>query len=375
MPLPPIARNAGLPLAWRLGLALLALALATGCSTRNPHFDPSRPHHTPEGFRNNHAQIDAAEGSGFLRWQWERLWADLPADQPQRVPRHPVDVQALRSPPADAARITWIGHATALWQVAGLNILTDPHFGERASPVSFAGPRRLTALPLPLAALPRIDVVLISHNHYDHLDRGTVQALAAQPGGPPLFVVPLGVQQWLRDEGIPTSHAMDWWDRHPIAAPGGPVRLHFVPAQHWSRRSLLDRNATLWGGFVLEAALPAGPLRLYFSGDTGYSPDFAEIGRRFGGFDLAMIPVGCYLPRWFMQRQHANEDDAVRIHQDVRSRFSVGVHWGSFRLCDDPIESPLDGLPPARQRHGVAADAFVLLGLGESRVLRPAAAR
>lgn len=352
-----------------LAAALLVIAGTSGCSTRNPHFDARRPHHTPEGFRNNHADVGPDAGGGFLRWQWERLWADLPADAPQRVPVAVSDTTALRKNSRDVT-VTWISHSTALWQVAGLNILTDPHFSGRASPVSFAGPKRLTRLPLQLADLPRIDLVLISHNHYDHLDRATVLALNAQPGGPPLFVVPLGVDLWLRDEGITRGRALDWWDRHTVDAPGGPVQVSLVPAQHWSSRSLFDRNASLWGGFVVQAQGGGGPVSLYYSGDTGHSADFAEIGRRFGGFDLALIPVGCYLPRWFMQRQHANEDDALRIHADVKSRLSVGVHWGAFRLCDDPIDAPLDGLPAARTRAGVADDAFVLLGLGETRVIR-----
>lgn len=363
-----------MPYACRLPALLIAATLlvivgTSGCSTRNPHFDARRPHHTPEGFRNNHVEVDPDAGGGFLRWQWERLRASLPADTPQRVPVAVADTAALRANTRDVT-VTWIGHSTALWQVAGLNILTDPHFSDRASPVSFAGPKRQTALPLQLADLPRIDLVLISHNHYDHLDRATVLALNAQPGGPPLFVVPLGLERWLADEGITRSQALDWWDRHTVDAPGGAVQVSLVPAQHWSRRSLFDRNASLWGGFVVQARAGGAPVSLYYTGDTGWSPDFAEIGQRFGGFDLAMIPVGCYLPRWFMQAQHANEDDAVRIHAAVRSRLSVGVHWGSFRLCDDPIDAPLDGLPAARVRGGVADDAFVLLGLGETRVIK-----
>lgn len=352
-----------------LATALLVIVGTSGCSTRNPHFDASRPHHTPEGFRNNHADVDAGSGGGFLRWQWERLWATLPADAPQRVPAAVSDASSLRANTRDVT-VTWLGHSTALWQVAGLNILTDPQFSERASPVPFAGPKRLTPLPLQLADLPRIDVVLISHNHYDHLDRATVLALNTQAGGPPLFVVPLGLELWLQGEGITRSRPLDWWSRHTVDAPGGPVQVSLVPAQHWSRRSLFDRNASLWGGFVVQAESHGKPVSLYYTGDTGYSPDFAEIGRRFGGFDLSMIPVGCHLPRWFMQKQHANEDDALRIHADVKSRLSVGVHWGTFRLCDDPIDAPLDGLPVARRQHGVADDAFVLLGLGETRVIR-----
>lgn len=353
--------------------ALLALALGVAaCSTPNLHYDPAKPHHRPDGFVNPGAPEPEAEG-GFWRWQWERWQADLPPDQPGRVPRVATDLDALHDHARRGdATVTWVGHATVLWQVAGLNLLTDPHFGPRASPVGFAGPDRKTPLPFQLSDLPRIDVVLLSHNHYDHLDRGTVKALAAQPGGPPLFLVPLGVDRWMADEGITSVKAMDWGDRHTLAAPQGPVTVHFVPAHHWSSRTPWDRQATLWGGFVVQARAGGAPLSLYFAGDTGYSPLFAELGRRFGGFDHALIPVGCYEPRWFMQRQHVNEDEAVRIHRDVGSRFSVGVHWGSFRLCDDPIHAPMDGLPAARARQGVAPEAFVLMGLGQTRVLRAA---
>ena len=169
---------------------------------------------------------------------------------------------------------------------------------------------------------------------------------------------------------------MDWGDRHTLATPADGaegVTVEFVPVQHWSSRTPWDRNATLWGGYVVSTRLGGQPYRLFFAGDTGYSPDFKELGDRFGGFDFSAIPVGCYEPRWFMRRQHANEDDAVRIHLDVKSRFSMGIHWGAFRLCDEPIHAPLDGLPPARARHGVADDAFVLFQPGETRVLRKAA--
>lgn len=355
--------------------AALMTALLTGlagCSTTNPYYDPSKPHHRPDGFNNRFIDNFAADRPSFWQWQWSRLGQDFAPDDIQRVGRVATDVAALKANRGDAT-VTWIGHSTALWQVQGLNILTDPHFGLRASPVSFAGPKRLTELPVALSDLPRIDVVLISHNHYDHLDRDTVLALNRQPGGPPLFIVPLGVDLWMRDEGITRVQRMDWWDRHAVPAPGGELTVHLVPVQHWSSRTSFDRNATLWGGFVVETRMGSEPLRLFYAGDTGYSKDFAEIGQRFGSIDFAQIPVGCYEPRWFMQNQHANEDDAVRIHQDIRSRFSMGVHWGSFRLCDEPIHTPLDGLPRARQRHGVADDAFVLLRLGETRVIRRAA--
>ena len=349
--------------------ALLAALLGSGCSTVNPYFDANKKHHRPDGFNNNHLDNWAADQPSFWQWQWQRLRADLAPDEPAQVPAVPTDTARLKANREDIT-VTWIGHSTALWQLNGLNILTDPHFGARTSPVSFAGPKRLVALPVTLAQLPRIDVVLISHNHYDHLDRDTVLALQRQDGGPPLFVVPLGLDLWLQAEGITRVQRLDWWDTHSVAAPGGPVTVHLVPVQHWSSRTPWDRNATLWGGFVVQGAAAGQAFSMFYSGDSGYSKDFQDIGARFGGFDFAQIAVGCYAPRWFMRNQHVNEDEAVQIHRDVKSRLSMGVHWGTFRLCDDPIQAPLQGLPAARARQGVPAAEFALWALGETRVLR-----
>jgi N-acyl-phosphatidylethanolamine-hydrolysing phospholipase D len=353
------------PLTRALLLPLLALLLAS-CGHVNPYFDARKPHHRPDGFTNTGIDNRDIDGSAaFFRWQWERFRQGLPPQDTSRVPRQAVDLGYLNARHGDIS-VTWLGHSTALWQVSGLNILTDPHFHERASPVRFAGPRRETPLPARLSDLPRIDVVLISHNHYDHLDRPTVLDLQAQAGGPPLFVVPLGVDLWLKHEGINRVQALDWWDRHEV----GGVVITLVPAQHWSSRSPFDRNRSLWGGFVVQTRWEGEPFSLYYAGDTGYGRDFVDIGTRFGGFDFAQIPVGCYLPRWFMRNQHVNEAEAVQIHRDVKSRLSVGVHWGAFRLCDDPIEAPLDGLPAARRQLGVPDEDFVLMALGETRVLK-----
>lgn len=354
-------------------LALLAALAGAGCSATNPYYDPKKPHHRPDGFANRFPETWPDERPSFWRWQWERVIGTLPAQDLSRVPWRKADAAWLRANSTDVS-VTWFGHSSALWQVNGLNILTDPQFSERASPVGFAGPKRLVPLPLQLSELPRIDAVFISHNHYDHLDLATVKALAAQPGGPPLFIVPLGVDLWMREQGVTRVQKMDWWDHVALPAPGGPVTVNFVPVQHWSSRTPFDRNATLWGGFVLQAQALGAPLAMFYAGDTGYSRDFQEIGARFGPFDFAQIPVGCYLPRWFMQSQHVNEDEAVQIHLDLKSRLSMGVHWGSFRLCDDGVDAPIDGLPKARERHDVPADRFVLFAMGETRVLRRAAA-
>jgi N-acyl-phosphatidylethanolamine-hydrolysing phospholipase D len=360
------------PLAAWAGVVVLCSAVLAACSTVNPHYNSAKKHHRPDGFNNNYIDNWAAGQPSFFRWQWERLGANLLPDEPALIPVVKPDLALLRSSTRDV-RVTWLGHSTALWQINGLNILTDPHFTERASPVSFAGPARLVPQPAQLADLPRIDVVLISHNHYDHLDRQTVLALNAQVGGPPLFVVPLGIDLWLQNEGIQRTHKLDWWDSHTVPAPGGAVQVHLVPVQHWSSRSPWDRNATLWGGFVVQASVAGANYQMFYAGDTGYSKDFADIAQRFGGFDFAQIPVGCYEPRWFMSQQHINEEEAVRIHQDVKSKLSMGVHWGTFRLCDEPIQTPLKGLPAARQRLGVEDSAFVLLPTGQTRVLKAVA--
>lgn len=344
--------------------AVVALTL-TACAGSNPHFDPTQPHHRPDGFVNNYVD-NSKIGEGFMRWQWNRLATTLPTDRPARVPRQAVDVAYLQGNRADTTA-TWLGHATMLWQIGGKNILVDPMFSERASPVSFVGPARLTPLPMRLDALPHIDAVVISHNHYDHLDRTTVLALNRQKGGAPLFIVPLGMDIWLKREGITRVQALDWWQAHVLGdAHIDGVKISLVPAQHWSSRTLFDRSESLWGGFVVQHQ----GYSMYYSGDTGYSRDFADISARFGPFDFAQIPVGCYEPRWFMGNQHVNEPEAIQIHRDVRSKFSVGVHWGTFRLCDDPIDQVLDEFPKAAQAAGLKAGEFVLPALGQTFVLQ-----
>jgi L-ascorbate metabolism protein UlaG (beta-lactamase superfamily) len=342
-----------------------AIVLPASAPARNPHFDPARPHHTPDGFRNNYRHV---EPSGFWQWQWER-WTDGVPVLPEggwQFPRDVPDGDDLRANRSETT-VTWVGHATLLLQVAGVNILTDPVWSERASPLPFVGPRRWVPPALPLADLPHIDVVLISHNHYDHLDEATVRGLAQQPGGPPRFYVPLGVDAWFAEKNLPVHATMDWWDRRHDAG----VAIHFVPAQHWSARTWWDRNQTLWGGFVVEAE----DFRFIYTGDTGYSQDFRDIAKRFGSFDLAAIPIGSYAPRWFMGPQHVNPEEAVAIHRDLDARHSLGVHWGTFVLTDEPLDEPPRRLHAAAAAAGLAADAFWVFRHGETRRLGTASAR
>ena len=242
--------------------------------------------------------------------------------------------------------ITWVGHATMLVQAGGLNVLTDPIFSERASPVQLVGPQRAQPPGLSLAQLPPIDVVLISHNHYDHLDKNTALALSNIAGAATLFIVPLGVKAWFTSLGIRNVKELDWWDSTTVNG----VEFHFTPVQHWSARGLGDRSQTLWGGW----AVLAPDLHWYFSGDTGYSKDFVDTQQRFaprqtaalgGGFDIALIAVGAYEPRWFMKEQHVNPAEAVQIHQDLKAKRSVGRALG--HVCADR-RAPR----PAAQRPG-----------------------
>ncbi len=341
---------------------LLAGALLSGaCVPMNRHYDASKPHHMPEGFRNTAATRSRTTGE-FLRWQRERRQLDIPAPTADLSAVAP-DLEFIRGNRTQFAA-TYIGHATVLVQLGGVNVLTDPHFSQRAFPVQFAGPRRWQPPGVAFDDLPHIDVVLISHNHYDHLDTDSVVALHKQAGGAPLFVVPLGIDRWMQSVGVDNFKALDWWQQLTV----GNLQITFVPAQHWSRRTLSDRNQTLWGGFVGQTAKTGagGGRSFYFAGDTGYGPDFVAIGERFGGIDLALIPIGAYEPRWFMADQHVNPDEAIQIHRDIKARRSVGIHWGTFLLTDEPLDQPLADFATARGKASIGAEEFLTLRHGQT---------
>ncbi len=339
-------------------LILAGLAITAGfigCQSM-PHYKADKPHHTPRGFRNNYPH-ERRDWGDVASW----LIKDYRPD-----PRKYVFPMASNDPPWLKANtsdptLTWIGHATFLLQINGSNILTDPHLTERASPLPFGPPARWVKPGLDFEDLPHIDAVVISHNHYDHLDLATVKKLAKQPGGAPQYLVPLGIQQWLADQGINRAEELDWWDQ--TSAVG--LKFHFVPAQHFSSRNGADRNKTLWGGWIIEAP----NFRFYFAGDTGYSRDFADIGARFDSIDLAAIPIGAYDPRSVMGFMHVNPEEAVRIHQDVGARRSVGMHWGTFRLTVEPMDEPPQRLAKAAAQAGLEKDEFFVMQHGETRRL------
>lgn len=357
-------------------LAAIALILAA-CATINPFFDSNKTHHTRSGFRNPHTESTVKGLWTLLQWKIEASRAGLPKPALRPTPTVNADLDFIRANARAGAAmvpaITWIGHATMLAQFSGLNLLTDPVFSERASPLSFYGPRRAQSPGLTLAELPHIDWVLVSHNHYDHLDEASVRALAAQAGGSPWFIVPLGLKAWFADIGMTKIIELDWWDTYRLASPAGPVELMLTPAQHWSGRGLFDRMASLWGGFAVFAP----DLHFYYSGDTGYSPDFRAIRERVAprqggrGFDIALLPVGAYEPRWFMREQHLTPEEAVQVHLDLGARQSVGVHWGTFNLTDESLDEPPRALAQALQKQGLGERDFFVMAVGETRRLAP----
>ncbi|MDR2239779.1 MAG: MBL fold metallo-hydrolase [Zoogloeaceae bacterium] len=335
------------------------------CSSVNPYYDPAQPHHTQKGFRNLNAGFTPGT-LDMLRWRYERWSENLPPPPREPVVGVPGDVPFLHET-SNAIRMTWIGHSTLLMQIGDFNLLTDPMFSDRASPISFmGGHRRLQPPGVALADLPRIDVVVISHNHYDHLDLASVRALAAQKGGPPVFAVPLGVELWFRDNVSPSLdlRALDWWQQTVVK----DVALTLTPAQHWSQRTLFDRNETLWGGWAVRARNP--DFNFLFGGDSGYWDGFRATGERLGPFDLAALPIGAYLPRWFMRYAHMDPTEAVRSRDDLKAKAAMGVHWGTFTLTDEAPDQPPRDLAKARTEAGLGEADFFVMRHGETRILQ-----
>ncbi len=295
-----------------------------------------------------------------LRWRRTSRPAKWPASVP--LSPHPPPV----APRGDAWTITWIGHATFLVQTAQGNFLTDPQFSHRCGPFGRLGPPRVQPPGLPLEALPRIDYLLLSHDHYDHCDLPTLRSLARRHD--PLVVTPLANAPLIRRGGLRRIVELDWWTRHALAS---GVTVTLTPARHWSNRLSGRRNARLWGGFFVNHRDRAW----WFASDTGYDATlFASIRQRLGAPDVAMIPIGAYEPRWFMAPQHCNPAEAVQIHRDVGARTSLAMHWGTWPLTDEARDEPVQALAAARTAAHVSADAFRVLDAGESIVSQPGGA-
>lgn len=276
-----------------------------------------------------------------------------------RWPSHVAVTPTVPPERSDVARITMIGHASMLIQVAGLNLLTDPVWSDRVSPFRFAGPRRVTVAGIDFDHLPPIDAVLISHNHYDHLDTATLRRLQSRHR--PQMVMPLGtdatVRRAVRGAQIWTG---DWHDQIALA-PG--VSITLTPANHWSARGIGDRRMALWSGFWIESA----HTRIWFAGDTGYGDGavFRDIRTRHGSPEIALIPIGAYEPRWFMSAQHVAPDEAVRIFADIGAERALGFHWGTFQLTDEPREEPTELLHSSLCAAGIEAGRFIPFAPGQ----------
>lgn len=269
----------------------------------------------------------------------EWLTSSLPPNpRPDALPTVRSDIAAPTAAPGEL-RITWIGHATHLIQLPGLNLITDPMWSERASPWAWSGPKRLVPAALALDALPELHGVLLSHDHYDHLDRRTVARLRDRFGPDLPWYTPLGYRAWFASAGARNVVELDWWQEHVL--PGGE-RLAATPARHWTRRTPWSTNTRLWCAWAI---LPSGATtpRVYWGGDTAYASHFRETGERLGPFDACILPIGAYEPRWFMGASHMNPEDAVTAYEDLGgSGAFLPSHWGTFRLTfEDPLEPPV----------------------------------
>jgi N-acyl-phosphatidylethanolamine-hydrolysing phospholipase D len=299
------------------------------------------------------APVHQSEDLGFLGklgFFGRRIWVTL-APRPGAVPRVPYDSSAIARSPS----LTWIGHSTFLVRMDGVTFLTDPMFSERASPLSFAGPRRLVPPGVPLDALPAVDFVLLSHDHYDHTDVRSVKALARRGV---TFVVPMGLGEWVRRAGG-NAIELDWWQAVELHG----VRIQSVPAQHFSGRSLMDRSRRRWSGWVVGGSTR----RFYHAGDTGYSPEFGIIGERLGPIDLATVPIGAYRPAAMMHPVHTTPEEALRVGLDVRARHIVAMHFGTFDLADEPLDEPPRRFRTEADRLGLGPDRAWILKVGETR--------
>jgi L-ascorbate metabolism protein UlaG (beta-lactamase superfamily) len=269
-----------------------------------------------------------------------------------------VDLPARQPPALDgaAAVVTFIGHATFLIQTPSGNVLTDPMYSLRAGPLNLVGPRRVRPPAVRFEDLPPIATVLLSHNHYDHCDLRTIRLLGERFD--PLVVTPLGNRGLVRSTRVQRVEELDWWQE----SRNSTHAVTLTPAQHFSARSPLDRNRALWGGFVLTT----GGRRIFFAGDSGYASFFREIGQRLGPIDLALLPIGAYEPRWFMQPIHMNPAEAVQAHLDLEAMESVGMHFGTFQLTTEGIDEPLQALAHARRARNIPPSRFRTLEFGES---------
>jgi N-acyl-phosphatidylethanolamine-hydrolysing phospholipase D len=325
-------------------------------------------HRSDGGFQNPWPSAEMHGFLDFLKWSLieRRQKPRRPDPDPRVFVQVPPDYVVPRAD-SDLLTITWVGHTTFLLQIGGLNVLTDPMWSDRASPIQFVGPHRWVPPAVDFDRLPPIDAVLISHDHYDHLDSATVSRLAERyPAA--VWYAPLKVGESLRKRGARDVTEQDWWDQAVL----GSLRFTCVPAQHFSGRTLGKRNTTLWCGWVLRSAGHA----VLFAGDTALHPDFSTIAARCGPFDAAILPIGAYDPRWFMASVHMNPKDCIDAvaqldsRQENRHLVMVASHWGTFKLTDEPMDEPPAAMREQWASAGRDSKQLWIMRHGETRVVR-----
>ena len=319
---------------------------------------PLSDHYDGRRFYNANPQVNTPKGlSMILKWRLttKRVALPLPLPPDNEVARF------SQAQPVPSVTTTFINHATELIEFDQLNLLTDPVFSRRASPLTWLGPRRVREPGITLAKLPPIQVILLSHNHYDHLDLESLRFLAQRDQGS--IYVPLGVGRVVAPLPFRQIVELDWWQGVDV---NDHCRITFVPAQHWSARGLNDRYQSLWGGYVIEA----GNFKIYFAGDTGYCAHFKEIRRRFGPMDLSFLPIGAYEPRWMMKDNHMNPAEAVQAHLDLVSKLSLGMHFGTFQLGDEGVNQAPSALKMAMSDRQVDPETFIAPRNGHTHCVR-----
>jgi L-ascorbate metabolism protein UlaG (beta-lactamase superfamily) len=293
----------------------------------------------------------------ILRW----LLTKQSAEWPKWV-NNTYKSQLLKNVSADQVAVTFVNHATCLIQTNNKHILTDPVWSYRVSPLSFVGPKRVRDPGIAFNELPTIDMVVISHNHYDHLDIYTLKKLEEK--FQPIFIVPLGNRHFLEKKKLTNVHELNWWETFIFNSDKSNFKITLVPAQHFSGRWLHDRDKTLWGGYVLESRQN----KVFFAGDTGYASHFKQIYEKFGAMDISLLPIGSYEPRYIMKEVHMNPEEAVQAHVDLQSKLSIPIHFGTFQLTDESIDEPILRLTEALKQQSISADIFKTLLEGETIV-------
>ncbi len=309
------------------------------------HFDGSK-------FLNS-GGVKAKDALDVLKWLVNRKRGAWKQNTDEHYGKHPLGQFT------DGIRITFINHSTFLIQVDGLNILTDPIWSKRASPFQWVGPKRMKLPGIKFEDLPRIHVVILSHNHYDHLDLQTMRMVFGAHH--PRIITPLGIKSFLDQQYITGATEADWWGEFEL---NNTVQIQLVPAQHFSGRGLLDRDATLWCGYVIKTSKG----NIYFAGDTGYKKQlFQDIGSQCGPIKISLLPIGAYIPNWFMSPIHTSPEESIKIHLDVQSQSSIATHFGTFPLADDGLDEPVEALHSARRKYNLQPEEFLILKEGEAQ--------